>query len=60
MYVAVEEPVALKAVIVYAVAGTAEVAVPEIRPVVALKLSPAGKAGEIEYPSIVPPVDKTL
>jgi hypothetical protein len=58
--VAFEEPVALKAVIVYSVAATAVVAVPEIRPVAALKLSPAGKVGEIEYPSMVPPVDKTL
>jgi hypothetical protein len=41
-------------------AADGAVAVPVINPVELLNDRPAGKAGDIEYPLIAPPVDRTL
>ena len=52
----VSVPAALVAVTVYVVAANVPVGVPEINPVVVFKLNPAGKAGAMEYVTILPPV----
>ena len=50
--VAVSLPPVLVAVIVYIVDTASTVGVPEITPVPMLRVSPAGKLGEMEYPKI--------
>ena len=52
---AVANPPVLVAVTVYAAVAVIAVGVPVITPVVVLKLSPAGSAGETEYETTGPP-----
>ena len=51
------EVLPLLAVMVYAASGAGDVAVPEIAPVVLLKLKPAGNTGVMLYMVAVPLID---